>query len=88
MPEDEPVVADPPGPEAITGNPQADDGSIIDVMVVYTPASRTATAQAGIKSLIDLAVAETNQAYLNSQINTQLRLVYSGADHLYRVHQC
>ena len=58
--------------------PQADDGSIIDVLVVYTPASRVRYGQAGIESLIDLAVAETNQAYTNSQISTQLRLVYKG----------
>jgi hypothetical protein len=58
--------------------PGADDGSIIDVLVVYTPASRIRYGQSGIESLIDLAVAETNQAYTNSQINTQLRLVYKG----------
>lgn len=56
--------------------PQADDGSIIDVLVAYTPASRSRYGQPGIEALIDLSVAEANQAYVNSQINTQLRLVH------------
>jgi len=54
----------------------ADNGSIVDVMVVYTPASRNRYGgTAGIEALIDLAVAETNQAYERSQINTRLALV-------------
>jgi len=54
----------------------ADDGSTIDVLVAYTPAARNSRGgTAGIKAMIDLAVAETNQAYLNSQIHTSLNLV-------------
>lgn len=54
----------------------ADDGSTVDVLVVYTPAARARRfGQAGIESLINLAVAETNTAYENSSINTRLSLV-------------
>jgi len=55
---------------------QADDGSMIDVMVVYTPAARAAAGgTAGITSLIDLAVAETNTIYQNSGITQRVRVV-------------
>ncbi len=56
----------------------ADDGSQIDVLVVYTPAARSAeggTAQ--IEALIALAVAEANQAYQNSGVTPRLNLVYT-----------
>jgi hypothetical protein len=55
--------------------PAADDGSTIDVLVVYTPASMSVYGAAGVESLINLAVAETNQAYLNSGVTTRLNLV-------------
>ncbi|MCP4154613.1 MAG: hypothetical protein GY757_43215, partial [bacterium] len=52
----------------------ADNGSIITLIVAYTPA---AASQAGnINSLITLAVAETNQSYANSGINPRLQLVH------------
>ncbi len=57
--------------------PRADDGSQIDVMVLYTPAARAAeggTAQ--IEALVNQAVAETNQAYQNSGVTPRLNLVY------------
>lgn len=54
----------------------ADSGSVVDILVVYTPASRARYGgSAGIEALIDLAVAETNTAYANSLINTRLSLV-------------
>ncbi len=53
-----------------------DDGSVIDVLVAYTPNARVSRGgTSGINSLIDLAIAETNQAYQNSQIHTRLKLV-------------
>jgi len=56
----------------------ADDGSSIDLMVVYTPAARRAAGGAtSMQALIDLAVAETNDAYSASGINTQIRLAYA-----------
>ncbi len=60
------------------GAAPADDGSQIDVLVVYTPAARSAeggTAQ--IEALIALAVAEANQAYQNSGVTPRLNLVYT-----------
>ena len=80
MPETAPIpVLFPPGqPEPGMDKPAVDDGSIIDVMVLYTPAARVRYGQAGIEAKIDLAVAETNTAYTNSQIATQLRLAYKG----------
>ena len=53
-----------------------DDGSEIDVMVVYTPlAKRQEGGRAAIEALIDLFVAETNQAYANSRVTHRIRLV-------------
>jgi hypothetical protein len=83
-PEIQPIPVTPaeagPVPEIgeVGWQPAVDDGSTIDVLVVYTPASRVRYGQSGMDALIDLAVAETNQAYLNSQISTQIRLVYKG----------
>ena len=53
-----------------------DDGSVIDVMVVYTPlVRRREGGRAATEALIDLFVAETNQAYANSEVNHRVRLV-------------
>ena len=49
----------------------SDDGSEIDVMVVYTPlAKHREGGRAAIEALIDLFVAETNQAYAISGVFT------------------
>ncbi|MYC82425.1 MAG: hypothetical protein F4X19_10095, partial [Acidobacteria bacterium] len=54
----------------------ADGMSSIDIAVFYTPAaSRDAGGAAGIEALIDLMIAETNQAYLESGVNQQVVLV-------------
>ena len=59
-----------------TDNLPPDDGSEIDVMVVYTPlARRQQGGRAAIEALIDLLVAETNQAYENSGVIHRIRLV-------------
>lgn len=56
----------------------ADDGSIIDVLVMYTPRAKTAMGGLnGITNLINTAVAETNTAYQNSGVNHRLRLVHA-----------
>ena len=53
-----------------------DDGSLIDVMVLYTPAAKIRMGgRAGIEALIDLYIAYTNQAYANSGAFQRLRLV-------------
>ena len=54
-----------------------DTGSQVDVMVVYTPASRAAVGgTVAMDALVNLAIDEANQAYTNSQNNLSLRLVY------------
>jgi hypothetical protein len=61
-----------PGPVAAN-----DDGSRIDLMVVYTSAARAAEGSvAAMQALITLGVTETNQAYANSGIGTRIRLVH------------
>ncbi len=55
-----------------------DDGSVIDVMVVYTTDARIAAGgQVAIEALIDLAISDTNNAFVNSLIDTTLNLVHS-----------
>jgi hypothetical protein len=54
----------------------ADSASQIDVMVIWTPAARTAAGGASaIQSLVDLSVANANTAYANSNATQRLRLV-------------
>lgn len=54
-----------------------DPPSDIDVMVAYTAAARTgAGGTDAMLATVYLAVAETNQAYLNSNITQRLRLVH------------
>ena len=55
----------------------SDDGSEIDVMVVYTPlAKHREGGRAAIEALIDLFVAETNQANANSGVIHRIKLVF------------
>ncbi len=66
------------GTSSTTTSPSGDTGAVIDVLVMYTPASRVANGGSdGMQAFIALAVAETNQAYLNSSVDTSLRLTYS-----------
>jgi hypothetical protein len=54
-----------------------DTGARFDLLVVWTPAARAAVGGAvAMGNLINLGVAETNQAYANSQIVARLRLVH------------
>ncbi len=49
----------------------------IDVAVVYTPAAREAAGGvAGIEAVIDLMIAETNQAYADSGVHHRVALVH------------
>lgn len=58
-------------------NAELTTGTIIDVMVVYTPQARiNASGQSGIESKIVNAIAKANQAYINSQIDMQINLVH------------
>ncbi len=55
-----------------------DNGLSIDVMVVYTTAAKDANGgQNGIEALINLGIFDANQAFTNSQINTQFNLVHT-----------
>ncbi len=72
-----PAKARNPGEAAIST--AVDDGSTIDVMVVYTPAARISQGGTNaMKSLIDLGIADTNAAYANSGVTQRVRLVYAG----------
>jgi hypothetical protein len=54
-----------------------DDGSILDVMVIYTPAARAAAGgTTAMNALINLAAAETNTAYARSGVFPRLRVVH------------
>ena len=55
---------------------QTDDGSVIDVIAFYTPAARDGEGgRAEIEALIDLFVAETNQALADSGVIQRINLV-------------
>ncbi len=70
------LVPDAVQAQGIAGGALAGTDSIIDVLVAYSPEAKAANGgDDGIAALITLAVAETNQAYLNSQAPVQLRLV-------------
>ena len=74
--EDEAAAAPKQPVNAIAGAGCDDDGSVIDMLVVYTAQARNAQGGTdGIEALIALAEAETNQAYVNSLIGTSVRVV-------------
>ena len=74
LPFGEPQSSPPTRPRSVSA--QRDDGSEIDVMVVYTPTVKhKAGGRAGAEALIDLFVAETNQALTNSEVSYRIRLV-------------
>jgi hypothetical protein len=85
FPPQEPAPEVPPIPDTggdAGGAPQgaaADTGNVIDVLAVYTPAAKAAWSgnPGGIESLIATAIAESNVAYQNSQIDLQLNLVHT-----------
>jgi len=72
-----PNLLEVPDKSAQPPDAAADDGSTIDVMIYYTQGWADThpgeLAQTRLQYIIDLA----NDAYANSLINTQLRLVYS-----------
>lgn len=51
-------------------------GTVVDVMILYTPASRVRYGQANLEARILSAVAGANQAYLNSSIDLQINVVH------------
>ncbi len=59
------------------GQGPLDDGSKIDVMVIYTPeAKHFGGGRAAIEALIDLLVTGTNRAYASSEVIQRIRLVF------------
>jgi hypothetical protein len=57
---------------------QGDTGSLIDVMVLYTPAAAAAAGgTSAINALIASAISITNTSYINSNVAQRLRLVHS-----------
>ncbi len=84
------------GGDGVAVGAGCDDGSVIDVLVVYTPIARAAAGgTAAIEAEIDLAIAAANDAYQNSLVTTQLNVVHLGevdydesgdyVGHLYRL---
>ncbi|HRY51520.1 MAG TPA: M12 family metallo-peptidase [Candidatus Paceibacterota bacterium] len=54
--------------------------TVVDLMVLYTPAAQEASGgERGMNLLIDLAVEEANLCYANSQVQLRLNLVHTGA---------
>ncbi|KAI9021059.1 Metallo-peptidase family M12B Reprolysin-like-domain-containing protein [Hyaloraphidium curvatum] len=84
FPDELPPKAAPPAPRlslAARGleERQTSGTPVIDVLVVYTTQARIdAGSDANIRTSVNLAVTETNEAYLQSGVNQRLRLVYAG----------
>jgi len=74
------VVRAAEAPPAVkSGAPPKDDGSRIDVMLLYTPSARDEVGgTAAIEAEIMLAVTTGNSAYANSNIWTRLVIVHIG----------
>lgn len=71
------VKAEDPGRPRATATP--DDGSITDILVLYTPAARDAAGTtAEIERIIVASILETNNAYARSLVLTKLNLTYKG----------
>ena len=83
MPEADPVQADTTGSTTSTATSgDVTASSQIDIMVVYSSDTRSKyggldNSIDGVNAHIALAIAESNQAYANSQIYAQLRLVHT-----------
>lgn len=70
-------AAELPAPSSMVGNFRAAlaDTPVIRVLVNYTPAARGTTSD--ILALIDLAIAETNQGYVNAGVNARVELAHA-----------
>jgi hypothetical protein len=81
-PESEPLLRDAAtaGEPAVAAETEAlaDDGSLIDLLVMYTPSAKTEAGGAtAINNLILTSVAETNMAFGRSGVNHRVRLVHA-----------
>jgi hypothetical protein len=75
---DTPEASNTPSLETTIAEPYAASSTdyIVDLMVVYTPASRNRWGQNNLEAMIINGVESANQAYMNSQINMQLNIVH------------
>lgn len=72
-----PDYVEMPVSEPMGIGPRADDGSVIDMMVVYTPAAAAMLGGVNyIEIAIEGAIALTNLSFQNSLITPRLRLVH------------
>jgi hypothetical protein len=81
FPTDDPIgdLVAPSRPSDTVAQLATDSAAQQDLLVVWTPAARVAAGGTpAIQSLIDVAVANANTAYVNSGVMTRLRLVYRG----------
>lgn len=63
---------------ATRSSPGCDDGSVIDMLVVYTSAARVAAGgTANIQTLINTAIVDANAAFARSNVTISLNLVHS-----------
>jgi peptidyl-Asp metalloendopeptidase len=74
-----PVPVDLPAGDVAQPTGPADDGSIIDVLVVYTDdvLAYYGGNTTSVETMIDLAVSETNAGYGNSGITQRVNLVHT-----------
>jgi len=71
----EPV--DVAGSRAASGGACSDDGSVLDVLIVYTASARNAAGGTnGITALANSAVLSANNSYTNSNVPTRLNLAH------------
>jgi hypothetical protein len=76
--EAEPLSVEPLGQRDAHLGVTTDDGSLIDVLVVYSGDARAAAGgTSAMNALINLAVSETNAGYQNSGITQRIRLVHA-----------
>jgi hypothetical protein len=66
------------GPARALASEQDDDGSTIDVMVLYTEKSMKKYSKATLEAMIATSVADANEAYSNSGIDLRVDLVHMG----------
>ncbi|MBN1810261.1 MAG: hypothetical protein JXA14_00335, partial [Anaerolineae bacterium] len=77
-PEAEPIPVELPAGDLAQPDSTADDGSTIDVLVVYTDDARVQVGgTAAMEAMITQAETETNAGYANSNVAQRVNLVYT-----------
>lgn len=71
-------AAAPPLKSCLPAYPDGEDGTVIDIMMVYTPAVVTAMGSvSAVDALLNMAIDNANIAFPASQVPLQFRLVHS-----------